>query len=447
MTNVRDFGAKGDGMTDDSVPLQHAIERGDGDLSLPRGDYLLRRTLTVPLEKWGRFSLSGSGGTARILWAGAGPALHLIGTHKKTADPTHFVESVWKSERMPTVRDLEIVATGDGDGIRLDGVMQPTLSGLLIRRCRHAIHLVNRNRNVLIADCHLYDQRGIGIFLDHVNLHQINIHGNHISYCRQGGIVVSGGEVRNIQICSNDIEYNFAPDRTDCADVWLDAREGTIREGTISGNTIQAKVSPGGTNVRLTGPKAHPEAVGMIAITGNLIGSQETLVRFEACRGVTLVGNSMYHGEQFAVLAEDSEHLVLSGNSHDHNSDYKGKSTDLHRYRRCRNLTLTGLIIQYTNEPAVVDGASIEVAGCQNVSITGCQVLQARTRGIRIEKSEAVRIAECTIRGGPACDVAVDVDDASTHVTLVNNFVAARSDPPIRAPGKSVNLAGNIGLK
>jgi hypothetical protein len=54
-----------------------------------------------------------------------------------------------------------------------------------------SIHLVKRDRNVIVADCHIYNNTGAGIFLDAVNLHQTNIHGNHISYCKQrGGISV-----------------------------------------------------------------------------------------------------------------------------------------------------------------------------------------------------------------------------------------------------------------
>ena len=94
--------------------------------------------------------------------------------------------------------------------------MQPTLQGLLIRRCRHGIHLINRDRNLVIADCHIYDNSGVGVFFDRVNLHQTNIHGCHISYCKQGGIKIIGSETRNLQICGNDIEYNYDA----CFNIW-----------------------------------------------------------------------------------------------------------------------------------------------------------------------------------------------------------------------------------
>src|SRR5262245_51618735 len=133
MASVREFGAKGDGKTDDTQALLHAIQRGEGELVFPRGDYLLSKPLYVPLEMHGRLSLSGSGGTARLLMKGPGPALHLVGTHKKTAQPADVAAGVWDRERMPTVRDLEIVGGhAQTDGIRIEGAMQPILTGLLI---------------------------------------------------------------------------------------------------------------------------------------------------------------------------------------------------------------------------------------------------------------------------------------------------------------------------
>lgn len=427
MSSIRDFGAKGDGKTDDTEALVHAVEQGDGEVVLPRGDYRITRPVVVPLEKFGRLSISGSGGTAKLIMAGAGPALHLVGTHKKTAAPQDFAEGVWQKERLPTVTDLEIIGDHENaDGIRLDGVMQPTLRGLLVRRCRHGIHLVSRSRNVLIADCHIYHNRGVGIFLDHVNLHQTNIHGSHISYNLQGGIVVRNGEVRNLHICSNDIEYNYDLNANDSADIWLDARKGTVREGTIVGNTIQAKISQGGANVRLTGVgKENPNAVGMFSISGNLIGSQETNLHFEACRGIAISGNAVYHGEKFAVRAKDCEHLVFSGNSHDHNPDYKGKSTDSFLFENCRHLQLTGLIVQHTHAESEPAESTMTFAGCSYASLTACQLLHVRRKGLRFRDCSVVRVGECTIRGGGGdFDEPIEVNEGTRDVMIVNNFLS-----------------------
>lgn len=444
MANVTEFGAKGDGKTDDTAAIGHAVQRGDGRLVFPRGDYLISRPIHVPLDLHGRIALEGSGGAARLVMAAAGPALHLVGTHTRTAQPDHFTEAVWRKERMPTVQNLEIVgAHAAADGIRVEGVMQPTFLGVLIRRCRHGIHLANRDRNVLIADCHIYDNSGVGILLDRVNLHQTIVHGNHVSYCKQGGLKVHGGEVRNIQIVGNDIEYNYDLKADESADVYFDVREGTVREGTISGNTIQAKDSPGGANVRFVGAKDHPNAVGMIAVTGNLLGSQRVTVHLKSCRGITLLGNCMYNGYHHAIVAEDCHNLVLGPNSIDHNSDYSGKSTDHILLKGCRNITLTGLILEHIRPAEVETEASVEIERCETVSLTGCQVIGARLRGIDVRESVLVRVADCTVRGGEGLRAAVRVDAKSTSVMIVNNFLARGADGDLQLPEASGSASGN----
>jgi hypothetical protein len=329
--------------------------------------------------------------------------------------------------------------------------MQPTILNILIRRCRHGIRIVRRCRNIVIAGCHVSDNSGVGIFLDRVNLHQINVTGNHVSYCKQGGIVIRSSEVRNIQICGNDIEYNHDEKSETSADVLFDSREGTVREGTIVGNTIQALPTPGGANVRLLGVgRDNPNATGLLAITGNLIGSQETALHLVACRAMVVSGNSLYSGFRHALLAEDAEHLVLSGNSIDHNPDYKGTSDDRVVLRGCRNVTMTGLLHQHTRVAGGEVPASWEVRDCRNVSITGCQVMGARVRGIAVHNSAVVRLADCTIRGpqiAAGYRTAIEVDAASRNVLVVNNFLGRGSEGELQLPRDAGTASGNINLQ
>ncbi|HEU5430788.1 MAG TPA: glycosyl hydrolase family 28-related protein, partial [Thermomicrobiales bacterium] len=76
MSNVRDFGAAGNGKMDDAEAIEHALAEGDGTLEFPPGDYLLSRTIKVELAQRGRLAISGSGGAAKLVMAGAGPAFH-----------------------------------------------------------------------------------------------------------------------------------------------------------------------------------------------------------------------------------------------------------------------------------------------------------------------------------------------------------------------------------
>ncbi|HSQ54974.1 MAG TPA: glycosyl hydrolase family 28-related protein, partial [Gemmata sp.] len=188
-SNVRDHGAKGDA-SDDTQAIQKAINSAGllGLVQFPKGTYRITRTITIDLAKTGPIVIRGDG-PARIINAADGPAFQFIGTHAGTADPKTVKPAVW-NERMPRMEGLEIVGEHtNGDGIEAAGTMQLTIDRVLIRKCRHGIHLTGRNRNVIIANSHIYENRGIGIFLDAVNLHQMNVTACHVSYCDDGGIV------------------------------------------------------------------------------------------------------------------------------------------------------------------------------------------------------------------------------------------------------------------
>ncbi|MBC8114064.1 MAG: right-handed parallel beta-helix repeat-containing protein [Candidatus Saccharimonas sp.] len=416
MSNVRDFGAMGDGMADDTGSIEHALrDGGDGVLEFPRGEYRLTRTISFDLDKTRTLAIHGSGGTARVLMHGSGPAFEFVGHHGGSADPNSFKPEVWVRERMPTVSQIEIEGKHpEADGLRFKGVMQPTLTGVLIRRVRNAVHITERCRNVLISHCHLYHNTGIGVWLDRVNLHQTNIIGNHISYCRLGGIRIDNSEIRNLQITGNDIEYNNyrafnMPEAADVptAEIYIDcSKGGTVREGTIASNTIQATYNPNGANIRIIGGASeHSHLAGMWCISGNLIGSQATNVHLTLTRGITFEGNYVYSGHHRNLLAEDCQNLVIGANCFGHNPDYKEKElcTGI-RLVDCKNCTLTGLQIQdaQAGEHTVAGVVPIkrqglvELVRCRQMTLTGLQVLEGSPFGLYLEDCSETMLTGCS---------------------------------------------------
>jgi parallel beta-helix repeat protein len=416
MTQAGDFGATGDGVTDDTDTLQHAIDEGVGELVLPRGDYRITRSLIVDLAQVGRTAIRGEGGTCRLLMQGAGAAVILRGTHSTSADPKSFRDSEWTHERMPMISGLEIVGQHpEADGIQVQGVMQPTITQVLLRQLRHGIVISGRARNVLIAQCHIYHNLGIGIHLDGVNLHQIIISDSHISYCRLSGIRIERSEVRNLQITGNDIEYNnnrthAVPDADGIptAEIWLDASEGSIREGTICSNTIQATYSPNGANIRIIGqPKEMNAKIGMLAISGNLIGSQWNNIHMSSAQGVTVSGNSIYSGHNRNLLLEDCAQIVVGDNCFGHNADY-GVERELCTgvtLRNCRDCTFTGNILQdclsgrhlYPEAPELQREALLELYDCRNITLSNCLILDSAPYGIRLANSSEITMNAVTV--------------------------------------------------
>lgn len=411
MSNVRDFGAAGDGVQDDTDAVLHALEQGDGVLFFPPGDYLISRTIRVELDKTGRLGLAGEAGTAKLIMSGNGPTFHLIGTHDQTADPSGFEPRVWQRQRLPTFLNLEIEGRHpQASGVLIDGAMQPTFEGLLLRDLEHGIRIHGRARNVLISHCHIYGNRGSGVYLDRVNLHQTIITGSHISYCLKGGIRIVGSEIRNLQITGNDIEYNYDTEADESADVWIDASDAraSVREGTICGNTIQAKQSPGGANIRMIGRNDQQNhRAGMFAISGNLLGSQEINVHLVACRGVVVADNVLYSGHRRNLQIDGSRNIVIGPNSFDHNPDYGDRElcTGV-RLADSHDCTLTGSLIQdcqagrhtVADAPAQQRDGLLEIVRCRRVNVSGCQLLDGRPYGIYVEDSENIHITGTTVR-------------------------------------------------
>lgn len=428
---VFDFGAAGDGKTDDTVAIQKAVDSGIGGVQFLKGVYRISKPVVVDLDKVG-FTSFVSDGTCQIVMAGAGPAIRFIGTHTAgNASPVTFKENVWQRQRTPMVDGVEIVgAHPEAVGIEANGTMQITITRCSIRECLHGIHLVNRNRNVLIASCHVYNNRGIGVFYDNVNLHQSNIVGSHISYCEGGGIVSRGGDVRNIQIGTCDIESNMSSNTASTANILIDCS--TSPAGTaeveISGCTIQHNSrSPDSANIRIIGRgKANARGVqqrwGHITITGNVMSDVMVNLHLAGCRDVAFTGNTLCGGFKHNLLIEDCTHIVFGANVLDRNPPYGNESVNATVFRNCSDCTITGLHISgvHTAEAGVV------LEDCTRFNFTGCTILDCENAGLVARNLKNSRISDCLIRDDRQVDKraeAIRIIGGSGN-QIVNNLIS-----------------------
>ena len=115
--------------------------------------------------------------------------------------------------------------------------------------------------------------------------------------------------------------------------------------------------------------------------------------------------------------------------------------------RNCRNVSLSGVILQHTREATMPVTSSIEVRGCQNVSLTGMQIINARVRGIALEGCSTVRIADCTIRGraqDKSYRAAITMDKECRQIMVVNNFLGRGSDGALQVPKEMGTAGGNL---
>ncbi|MDC0157505.1 right-handed parallel beta-helix repeat-containing protein [Verrucomicrobia bacterium] len=450
MSNLMRFGAVGDGETDDTEAIRHAVAEGDGMLHFPPGTYRITSTIEVKLTDQGPLGIDGTGGTARVVMAGKGPAFRLIGSHGGTGDPASRKGNVATHQRLPTIKNIEVEgAHPDADGFELFRTMQSVFEGVMVTRCRHGIHLIERNRNVVISHCHVYFNTGAGIYLDDVNLHQINITGSHISYNRQGGIRIESSEVRNLQITGNDIEYNnFRAHKTEpepTAEIYVDvsAEGASVNEVTIASNTIQATESPGGANIRI---KEKPDASrppGLFAISGNVIGSQENNVHLTGCYGIALSGNTIYSCGHRNLLIEDSQLVNVSANTFRRHTPKYGTGV---RFERSSDITFSGCAIHDESESGQPKlNALLELADCERINVTGNQFLNGII-GVDASNCTQVALSGNTIhdsRAKPIAKHAVTFSGKDTDHVVANNVIGKTSGKPlvgvIRASGNVVS--------
>jgi hypothetical protein len=441
--NIRDFSAKGDGTTDDWQAIQNAIDSGSGGaVLLPPGSYKISKTVTIDLAKVGFTAIRGEG-VARVVMAGAGPAFRFVGSHQGTADPKTFKEVVWNRERMPCVEGIEIVGDNPGaDGIEASGTMQLTLTRLLIRKCRHGVHLTGRNRNVIVSDSHIYQNGGVGLFLDAVNLHQINVTGCHISYNDGGGVVCKGGEVRNLQVTGCDIESNQGVDGPATANVLIDSTGGSNAEVAITGNTIQHNhLAPGSANIRIKGPSipvkvSDERRDGHVTITGNVISDVKVNVHLDHARGVVITGNTFWTAYEWNLLAEHSAFITVGPNDFDRNPRYaaeeKPDTTNAIVFRDCNDCSLTGFTLSRTRAAS----AGVILEHCDRFNVANLTITECDEVGLLLKDVSNSRIAGCLIR-----------DDRPTATSLSLKATGGRSNMIVdNYLGRPINTVKGIGL-
>ncbi len=424
-TSVREFGAVGDGRSDDTEAIGRAIMTGRA-VYFPPGQYRLTRTIEIALSSVGFVSLWGDG-TARIIMAGPGPAFRFLGTHQGTAAPATVQPLVWEKERMPVVTGLELVGEHPAaGGIEATGTMQLTLRGLLIRETYHAIRLYIRNRNVIISDCHIYKNYGVGIFLDDCDLHQINITGCHISYNAGGGVVSRGGNVRNIQVTGCDIENNMPLDPAEAqaalptANILIDSSGGKYgtAEVAITGCTIQhTHRANNSANIRFIGEDGAGRRWGHLVIANNVLSDVQVNIDLQKARGVSIVGNTFWQGAQWNLRAVDCEHILVGPNIMDRNPHYEAQLSgdDAVMFQNCRYVTISGLHLSGVRRKE----AGLIFENCHGVQVTGSVLVDCEQAAILLRRSSDVRILSTMIRppmGAPADWLPVRVEDCQNVV-------------------------------
>jgi len=434
---------------DATEALQRLITERDGLVELPPGTYRISAPLEIDLAALGYRGLRGANGATRIVMTGPGPAITIRGTHQGTASPGAFSENVWEKERFPVLSGFEILgAHPEADGVQLFQTMQCTIQNMLIRECRYGVHLMERNRNFLLADSHIYNGGDTGVFFEHCNMHQANLIGNHISYNKRAGIRQTGGELHNIQIAGNDIEYNHGADGNS-GEIVVEGDEARSSEWTIASNTIQARPENHGANILMLGNVSDgTESVRIVSITGNIIGSRNENIRIARAMKVSIAGNTIYGAAALNVRVAHSQDVVLADNAVGTRpwiADRSGKYIDGVLFDGCRNSGIHGNVLHRLRAGDADGGGAVHLRNCVFTRVSDCQILDPAVRGIHVAGGEA-----CAVRGNsiatsetPTITAAIEVS-GKAHSVRDNDIWTAIDTPLKIAEGAGMNVGNAV---
>lgn len=287
----------GDGVADDTLALQ-ALVNTYKDLHLPANLKIkLTGTILIDPNKLKLFD----GGNSTFICYGDFPAFTITGslTSSMTANPSTLNTQIMGSEAQFKICNCKITSSDaeQASGIAITGCFKTVVENCYIYKLKVGITIANQNRDLIIANNHIYGCWQYGIHIQNTaNIHQCNIVANMISYCYYCLFMDSPVQIANFQITGNDIEISTYPnlnDKTGFRAIYInsgDSQSGQLSEIEICGNTIQGH-SDSTNIIRIVGGAAR--YVQHISLIGNHISnSTGSLVILTKVRTVSCMGNT-----------------------------------------------------------------------------------------------------------------------------------------------------------
>ena len=160
----RDFGAKGDGRTDDTAAIQNAIAaakaHGHGAIAyIPTGRYAITRTLKISGKD---FAVGGSGFMSRLVWKGPAGGTMVEVRNADNVTIEHLSVGSHDAGRMNNAVDILQVGGGHPSRVVYDGVFvfgmyqkQPFRKGIVFRGLgeRDVVLARHLQGNIRMTDC------------------------------------------------------------------------------------------------------------------------------------------------------------------------------------------------------------------------------------------------------------------------------------------------------
>jgi hypothetical protein len=139
------------------------------------------------------------------------------------------------------------------------------------------------------------------------------------------------------------------------------------------------------------------ESNRLIAITGNVLGSQQRGIELKHGKRIAISGNTIYDSQELSVLMEDCSGFAIGANTFVWRSDADAPPQDGLKFVRCQSGTLTGLQSEHLCYGTPERGAGITLEKCRDITIGHCQVLDPEVRGIELRDCVRCRVSSNSI--------------------------------------------------
>ncbi|GIN10225.1 hypothetical protein J26TS2_00920 [Shouchella clausii] len=425
--------------TDDTEALRKFFNSSVKNLEFPLGKkYLV--TDTIKNRPSLNRNILGNGST--LIGQGDFLILDCEGRLTGSANPQSS-GAIVESEHGQVISHLKIMSSSKDSctGIRISKNFGLTLHSCALTFLKDGIKVEDRNRNLIMYGNHVYACTNNGLhFTDGGDLHQLNMFGNHISYCKIN-VFFDNHNIFNIQITGNDIETSSYPEVA-LHNLYFVSRGCMIEDIEIVGNTIEDHLN---TDEMIKFEALDPSRILAITVTGNVIGNSDgNEISIKNATGVSISGNSFKNSKKHSYKLEGIiDGLNISDNTH--SPDGGGL---LHCTATLTNVVIAGntLSKRCGQNPIVIDNELMEA-----VSITNNTVMVTETSrfdgdkaciDVKSQNIKGVHMSQNTINSKVPTQLAMAVDSPSLAALIAkDNIAIGYTDNPF---GTHVDDSSNV---
>jgi parallel beta-helix repeat protein len=290
VVSVKDFGAVGDGVTDDTAAIQAAVESlaTGSTLYFPDGTYLVSSAVLLSGSAQNKTGLTFSGNSAVIQLAAAisnqNVAEIVSGTNYKVCGLT------FKGNKGTVTTPGTDSSYRYFNGLYVGAVAGKTLTNVAISGCR----FTNCAYDGLMLGSGPVQPGNILPGVDNVTILGCQFDLNEVG--------LSGGAYRKVTISDNAFIDN---------DIYGVLADSTCGDVSISGNTIKTGTTLGATNAGI-----FVYAASQIAIIGNSVeGGKVGVLISTGASDFTISGNTVSNCATSGIVVTNSTRGVISGNA------------------------------------------------------------------------------------------------------------------------------------